>query len=51
MGFFMDSYKNGKRNGFNYTDKSAKQNIEHNEVIKNIRKKLVEEKFKKKIQK
>lgn len=47
----MDSYKNGKRNGFNYTDKSAKQNIEHNEVVKNIRKKLVEEKFKKKFQK
>jgi hypothetical protein len=44
----MDTYKNGKRNGYQYTNKSALQNIEHNEFVKKIRKKLMEDKFKKK---
>ncbi|MFX1498431.1 MAG: hypothetical protein ACFFBH_12970 [Promethearchaeota archaeon] len=44
----MNLYKNGNRNGFNYTNNSAKQNIANNEFIKKIRKKLMEEKLKKK---
>ncbi|MFW9784906.1 MAG: hypothetical protein ACFFFB_21680 [Candidatus Heimdallarchaeota archaeon] len=43
----MGSSHNGKRNGWKYNNRSLKNNIEHNEHIKNIRKKLMEEKLKK----
>ena len=49
MVVFMDFYKNGKRNGYHYTNKSAKQSIEKNEFVKKIRKKLMEDKFKRNI--
>ena len=48
---FMREYNNGKQNGYAYTDKSVKQRIENNEFIKNIRKKLIEERIKKTISK
>ncbi|MFW9876535.1 MAG: hypothetical protein ACFFG0_25860 [Candidatus Thorarchaeota archaeon] len=47
----MGTNHNGKRNGWNYTSNSVKINIENNEFIKNVRKKLMEEKLKKKLEK
>ncbi|MFW9867360.1 MAG: hypothetical protein ACFFEN_14790 [Candidatus Thorarchaeota archaeon] len=47
----MDSYKNGKRNGWTYNNKSLKENIENNEHIKKVRKKLMEKKLKKYLEK
>jgi hypothetical protein len=47
----MASYKNGKRNGWTYNNKSLKENIENNEHIKKIRKKLMNEKLKKHLEK
>ena len=46
----MRTNHNGKRNGFSYTSISAKKNIENNEHIKNVRKKLMEHKLKKQIE-
>ena len=43
----MGSPHNGKRNGWRYNNYSLKNNIENNEYIKNIRKKLMTEKLKK----
>lgn len=48
---FMGSNGNGNRNGYIYTKKTLKTNIENNKYVKNIRKKLTEEKLKKKLQK
>lgn len=42
---------NGKRNGWSINSISVKKNIENNEHIKKIRKKLLEKKFKKQIDK
>lgn len=47
----MDSNHNGKRNGWKYNSNSVKNNIENNEYIKNVRKKLMEEKLNKRIKK
>ena len=47
----MGANHDGKRNGWKYKNKSVKNNIENNEYIKNIRKKLIEEKLKKKFEK
>ncbi|MFX1364084.1 MAG: hypothetical protein ACFFCE_15035 [Promethearchaeota archaeon] len=44
----MGTNGNGKRNGWTYNEKTVKRNIENNHFVKNIRKKLVEEKLKKK---
>jgi len=43
----MEYHHNGKRNGYTYTNKAIRQNIEKNEFVKKIRKKLMEEKLKK----
>ncbi len=42
--------ENGNRNGWTYNEKSVKRNIENNHFVKNIRKKLMEQKLKKKLQ-
>lgn len=42
---------NGKRNGWTFNEKSVKRNIENNHFVKKIRKKLMEEKLKKKFRK
>ena len=47
----MDSNHNGKRNGWRYNNNSLKNNIENNLHIKNIRKKLMEDKIKKRFEK
>jgi hypothetical protein len=39
--------KKGKNNGYTYTNKSVKKNIENNEFVKNVRKRLVQERLKK----
>jgi hypothetical protein len=39
---------NGKRSGWVYNKKTLKTNIENNQYVKNIRKKLMEEKLRKK---
>lgn len=39
--------KTEKQNGYAFTSKSVKQHIENNEFIKEIRKKLLEERIKK----
>ncbi len=39
---------NGKRNGYSYDEKTLKNNIENNNYVKNVRKKLIEQKLKKK---
>jgi len=46
----MGTNHNGKRNGWSYPS-STKKNIESNEHIKNVRKKLMEQKLKKQIEK
>ena len=47
----MAKEMNGKRNGWTYNKKSLKSNIENNQYVKTVRKKLMEEKLKKKFQK
>jgi len=42
---------NGKRNGWTYNKKSLKNIIENNQYVKTVRKKLMEEKLKKKFHK
>ena len=48
---FMGTNGNGKRNGWMYNKKSLKSIIENNKYVKNVRKKLMEEKLRKEIQK
>ena len=43
----MRDYNKGKQNGYVYTSNSVKLRIEHNEFIKKIRKKLMQERTKK----
>ena len=43
----MKDNKKGKQNGYTYTNKSVKKQIENNEFVKNVRKKLMEERLKK----
>ena len=43
----MEPHHNGKRNGYSYASKTVKKNIEKNEYFKDIRKKLMKEKLKK----
>ena len=43
----MGTNGNGKRNGWTYNSKTLKRDIENNEHIKNIRKKLMDKKLKK----
>jgi hypothetical protein len=47
---FMGNNGNRKRNGWMYNKKTLKSSIENNKYVKNVRKKLMEEKLKKKIQ-
>ncbi|MHA1932147.1 MAG: hypothetical protein ACW96X_06380 [Promethearchaeota archaeon] len=47
----MVTNHNGKRNGWRYNNNALKDNIENNIHIKNIRKKLMEEKLKKRFEK
>jgi len=42
---------NGKRSGWVYNKKTLKTSIENNQFVRNIRKKLMEEKLRKKLQK
>jgi hypothetical protein len=43
----MVYHRNGKQNGYSYTTKSLRKSIENNEFVKSVRKKLMQEKFKK----
>lgn len=43
----MGYYKNGKKNSFTYSNGSLKKEIDNNEFVKNIRKKLMEKRLKK----
>jgi len=43
----MKDNKKGKQNGYTYTNQSVKTRIENNEFVKNVRKKLMEERLKK----
>jgi len=43
----MVYHRNGRKNGYSYSNKSLKKNIENNEFVKTIRKKLMQEKLKK----
>jgi len=43
----MKDYRKERQNGYAFSSKSVKQNIENNEFIKEIRKKLLEERIKK----
>ncbi len=43
----MKNYSKERKNGYAFSSKSIKQHIEHNEFIKVIRKKLLEERSKK----
>ncbi|MFX0104238.1 MAG: hypothetical protein ACFE75_01950 [Candidatus Hodarchaeota archaeon] len=47
----MGANGNGNRNGWIYNKKTLKSNIENNKYVKNVRKKLMEEKIKKRNQK
>lgn len=47
----MKTNHTGKRNGWSFSPTSVKKNIENNEHIKNMRKKLMEQKLKKQIEK
>ncbi|MFX1345021.1 MAG: hypothetical protein ACFFBC_13005 [Promethearchaeota archaeon] len=47
----MGTNHDGKRNGWSYISNSLKINIDNNEHIRNVRKKLMEEKLKKKFEK
>ena len=48
---FMGTNGNGKRSGWIYNKETLKSSIENNKYVKNVRKKLMEEKLRKKIQK
>lgn len=48
---FMGTNGNGKRNGWIYKKKTLKSSIENNKYVKNVRKKLMEEKLRKRTQK
>lgn len=43
----MGYYKNGKKNSYTYSNGSLKKEIDNNEFVKNIRKKLIEKRLKK----
>ncbi|MFX0074320.1 MAG: hypothetical protein ACFE96_02680 [Candidatus Hermodarchaeota archaeon] len=43
----MKDYRKGRLNGYTYTNKSVKNCIENNEFVKNVRKKLMEDRLKK----
>lgn len=43
----MKNFSKKKQNGYAFTSKSVKKHIENNEFIKEIRKKLLEERIKK----
>lgn len=43
----MRDNKKGRHNGYTYTNKSVKISIENNEFVKNVRKKITEERLKK----
>jgi hypothetical protein len=45
--YFMRDNNKGKKNGYVYTSNSVKQRIENNGFIKEIRKKLIQERIKK----
>jgi len=42
----MGYYKNGKKNGYTYSNGSLKKEIDINEFVKNTRKKLIEKRLK-----
>ena len=43
----MGYYKNGKKNSYTYSNGSLKKEIDNNEFVKNVRKKLMEKRLKK----
>ncbi|MFX0010623.1 MAG: hypothetical protein ACFE9R_09930 [Candidatus Hermodarchaeota archaeon] len=43
----MTENNKGKHNGYAYTNKSVKNNIENNEFVKDVRKKLMQQRLKK----
>ena len=43
----MKGNNKGKQNGYAYTNQSVKTRIDNNEFVKNIRKRLMEERIKK----
>ncbi|MFX0057337.1 MAG: hypothetical protein ACFE85_09140 [Candidatus Hodarchaeota archaeon] len=43
----MVDHKNGKQNGYSYANKSLKKSIDNNDFVKNVRKKLMQERLKK----
>ena len=43
----MKGNKKAKQNGYAYTNQSVKTRIDNNEFVKNIRKRLMEERIKK----
>ena len=43
----MRENKKGKQNGYTYSNQSVKSSIENNEFVKNVRKKIIEERSKK----
>ncbi|MBY8988622.1 MAG: hypothetical protein KGD61_09230 [Candidatus Lokiarchaeota archaeon] len=43
----MKDNKKGKQNGYTYTNQFVKTRIENNEFVKNVRKKLMDERLKK----
>ena len=45
----MGYYKTDRRNGYAYSNGSLKHNIENNEFVKDIRKKLMEKRLKQKL--
>jgi len=42
----MGYYKNGKKNGYTYSNGNLKKEIDINEFVKNTRKKLMEKRLK-----
>jgi len=42
----MGYYKNGKKKSYMYSNGSLKKEIDNNEFVKNIRKKLIEKRLK-----
>ena len=44
----MGNYNYTRKNGYNYSSKTIKDNIEKNEFVKNVRAKLMKDKFKEK---
>ncbi len=45
----MGNYNYVRKNGYTYTSKTIKESIEKNEFVKNVRAKLIKEKFKVKL--